>query len=90
MNYAWEAALAADRTGIPREEIRYVPVRDGSPYTEVVLEDINSRELGQKNVEINPLYHFAREFSGILDINMSDCENLRLIFLMCLCIIWFS
>ena len=37
MNYAWEAALAADRGGIPRESLRYVPVknevRPGKPYS---------------------------------------------------------
>ena len=33
MNYAWEAALSADRMGIRREALRYTPVRDGSPYT---------------------------------------------------------
>ena len=38
MNYAWEAALAADQAGIPREEIPYVPVNNGSPYAEITME----------------------------------------------------
>ena len=45
MNYAWEAALAADRAGLQREAVRYVPARDGSPYTEIVQETINSRDI---------------------------------------------
>ena len=28
MNYAWEAALAADRAGLAREAVHYVPARD--------------------------------------------------------------
>ena len=42
MNYAWEAALAADRRGIPRESLRYVPVEDGSPYTELVQDSCST------------------------------------------------
>lgn len=77
MNYAWEAALAADRAAIPREEVRYVPVRNGSPYTEITMETINSRGLGQENVEINPLYRFAKEFSAVFDLNLEGYEKTR-------------
>ncbi len=80
MNYAWEAALEADCCGIPREELRYIPVRDGSPYTEVVQEDINNREIKKKEIEINPLYRYAKEFSEVLDINLKGYEKTRLIF----------
>ena len=80
MNYASEAALEADRCGIPREELRYIPVRDGSPYTEVVQEDINNREIKKKEVEINPLYRYAKEFSEILDINLEGNEKTRMLF----------
>ena len=80
MNYAWEAALEADCCGIPREELRYIPVRDGSPYTEVVQEEINNREIKKKEIEINPLYRYAKEFSGILDINLKGYEKTRLLF----------
>lgn len=80
MNYAWEAALAADQAGMQREEIRYVPVRTGSPYTEVTQENINSRGLGQKTVEMNPLYRFTKEFSAVFDINLEGYEKARGIF----------
>ncbi len=80
MNYAWEAALAADQAGIPREEIRYVPIQNGSPYTEIAMETINSRELGQKTVELNPLYRFSREFSALFDRNLEGYEKGRELF----------
>ncbi|MFW6678943.1 hypothetical protein ACOAOT_14925 [Lacrimispora sp. AGF001] len=80
MNYAWEAALAADRAGIKREDVRYVPVSNGSPYTEVTLETINSKCLEEKRVEINPLYRFSREFSEMFDINLAGFETARNIF----------
>ncbi|MCI8959388.1 MAG: hypothetical protein HFG62_09755 [Lachnospiraceae bacterium] len=80
MNYAWEAVLAADQAGIPREEIRYVPIQNGSPYTEIAMETINSRELGQKTVELNPLYRFSREFSALFDRNLEGYEKGRELF----------
>ncbi len=80
MNYAWEAALAADEAGVRREEIRYVPVRNGSPYTEVTLETINSRGLEEKKVELNPLYRFSKEFSEMFNINLEGYETARHLF----------
>lgn len=80
MNYAWEAALAADRSGIAREQVRYVPVQDGSPYTEVVQEMFNNQEVEGQEVGINPLYRFAREFAGIFDRNLAGYEDTRRLF----------
>lgn len=77
MNYTWEAALAADRAGIPREKITYRPVRNGSPYTEVVLENLNSRGIEDALVEVNPLYRFAKEFSSLFDVNIKGFEQTR-------------
>ena len=85
MNYAWEAALAADRAGLAREAVRYVPARDGSPYTEIVQETINSRDIEQNEVRLNPLYRFSREFAALFDINITDYEASRRIFLMRAC-----
>ncbi len=79
MNYAWEAALAADRCGIPREEVRYIPVKNGSPYMEVTQEMLNSQE-GKRRVEVNPLYRFAEAFSAIFDINQTGLEKTKEIF----------
>lgn len=80
MNYVWEAALAADRTGILRETMRYVPVRNGSPYAEVVLENLNISNLEQPEVEVNPLYRFAKVFSSVFDLNREGYEKTRYIF----------
>lgn len=80
MNYAWEAALAADEAGITREALRFKPVQNGSPYAEVVLETINSRRMEQPVVEVNPLYRFAKEFSGVFDINVEGYEKTRELF----------
>lgn len=80
MNYAWEAALSADEAGIRREHIRFVPVRNGSPYTEVVQETINRRELARNRVEINPLYRFAGVFSTVLDWNLEEYQTTRELF----------
>lgn len=80
MNYMWEAALAADRLGIRREELRFIPVRNGSPYTEVVLETINSGGLERPEVEVNPLYRFAGEFSAVFDLNVPGYEKTKELF----------
>lgn len=79
MNYAWEAALAADRMGISRETMRYIPIQSGSPYAEVVLKDINGSILEDMNVEINPLYRFSKEFAAIFDINQEEYEKTRIL-----------
>lgn len=80
MNYAWQAALAADKAGIPREEITFIPIRNGSPYAEVVFEDINSSKVEGMEVEVNPLYRFSTEFADLFDINLTGCEKTREIF----------
>lgn len=77
MNYAWEAALQADKEGIPREKIRYVPVDHGSPYTEIVREIMNETILGDSIVEMNPLYRFAGVFSEIFFRDLSGYEQTR-------------
>lgn len=77
MNYTWEAALQADRENIKREMLRFVPVRDGSPYVEVVREMINEQKLTGMVVDVNPLYRFALEFSALLDSDLEDFQTLR-------------
>ncbi|MGN0330384.1 MAG: hypothetical protein ACI4D5_03995 [Kineothrix sp.] len=77
MNYAWEAALQADREGIPREKLVFVPLQDGSPYTEIGQEMINARQLDRAEVGINPLYRFAGVFAEIFDRNTEGYEKTR-------------
>ena len=71
MNFVWEAALCADRSGIDREDIRYTPTQGGSPYLEVMLENLNDSLLPRPVVEVNPLYRFSAVFSEMFDMNFS-------------------
>lgn len=77
MNYTWEAALAADKNQIPREKLHFQPVRHGSPYTEIVFDNINTDRLEEQTVEVNPLYRFAEEFSEVFDINLNGLAETR-------------
>lgn len=77
MNYMWEAVLAADRAGIRREEIRFIPVRNGSPYAEIVQETINRGSLERPEVEVNPLYRFSEEFAYVFDLNAEGYEKTK-------------
>lgn len=67
----------ADQAEIPREEIQYKAVQNGSPYAEVVLEHINNKRIEDTQVEVNPLYRFAKEFSAIFDLNLEGYEQTR-------------
>lgn len=80
MNYVWEAMLNAENEGMNPLDIRFLPVSNGSPYTEVVFEDINSKNLSSNTVGVNPLYRFAREFSMVFDLNVTGYETIREIF----------
>lgn len=80
MNLAWEAALCADISGFDREDIRYIPSKNGSPYVEVILESLNAATLTQPEVEINPLYRFAALFSNMFDINLNEYQMSRELF----------
>ena len=80
MNYAWEAVLAADASGVLREELRFVPACGSSPYTEIVQENINGQEIENPEIKLNPLYRFAREFSAMFDANLEGFEKTREIF----------
>lgn len=80
MNLAWEAALCADKSGFDREEVRYIPSRNCSPYVEVILENLNATTLTHSEVEINPLYRFSNLFSDMFDINLNEYQMSRKLF----------
>lgn len=80
MNYAWEAALAADDSGILREDIRFIPECGSSPYMEIVQENINGQGIENPEIKLNPLYRFAREFCAVFDANLEGLEKTREIF----------
>ncbi len=73
--------MAADEAGIPREDLRYAPVRNGSPYTEVTREFMNKKGLESYKVEFNPLYRFSGVFSNLFDINLEGYETTRQLFI---------
>lgn len=77
MNYAWEVVLEADKNLIPRENLRFHPVNNGSPYTEAVFENFNINYIDETKIDINPLYRFSDEFSDIFDINLCGLECTR-------------
>ena len=80
MNYGWEAELKAEESGFSREELRYVPSQSGSPYMEIVMEELNRTKLPYGVVEINPLYRFAREMAEVFDRNLTEYEDTRMVF----------
>ncbi len=80
MNYGWEAELKAEESGFLREELRYVPSQSGSPYMEIVMEELNRTKLPYGVVEINPLYRFAREMAEVFDRNLTEYEDTRMVF----------
>lgn len=80
MNYVWEAALVADEAGIKREHLNFRAVRDGSPYAEIVQENINGQRIEHSEIAVNPLYRFANEFSAVFDVNIKGYEKTRDLF----------
>lgn len=89
MNYIWELTLMADREGISEELFRYIHASQASPYQELAIDILNLHSLGEVYsetndaafpVEVNALYRFAREFSKIFDLNVTELEQSREIF----------
>lgn len=81
MNYIWEVLLEADREGISRESIRFLMSANPSPYLEAAFEDINTAEIEDSYIEVNPLYRFSEVFSRLCDVNLSAMPEIREIFL---------
>ena len=77
MNYVWEVAIKADKSNIKRENLKYKPTRNGSPYMEVSFENINAREIEEQVVEVNPLYRFQNVFMELFDINLEKNKDMR-------------
>lgn len=80
MNYIWETMLKSDQCGLPREKLHFVPAKVGSPYMEVIQENMNNDTMDGSLVEINPLYRFSSVFSSIFDHNLEDYSQTRTIF----------
>lgn len=77
MNYTWEVAIKADKNNIKRENLKYIPVNNGSPYMEVAFENINARNIEEQEIEVNPLYRFQNIFMELFDINLEEYRQMR-------------
>ena len=69
MNYAWEAVLLAEEYHRERDSLRFVEAVTPSPYIEVSVTDLNSKEPEEDCIEINPLYRFEDVFGKLFDKN---------------------
>ncbi len=78
MNYIWDLLIKAQEAGIGKEQIVFVPAQVYSPYMELSLAELNAKpgEHGIE-VEVNPHYRFPDLFDGLLDINLTENEELR-------------
>ena len=74
MTYVWEALLKADEQGFGRENIRFVPAREVSPYTELVNDDINRDYVDSDPIEVNAHYRHSAVF-GPLDGLPDGCDE---------------
>lgn len=86
MNYAWEAILMAELNGRERDSLRFVEADTPSPYIEVSVTDLNSREPEGDRVEINPLYRLGDVFGRLFDRDTDEMAQTRALFSMCACI----
>ncbi len=81
MNYVWEVLLAARETEIKEAGLRFNPEREPSPYVEVSFADMNTTELQEAGVGVNPLYRFSYIFSEVFSPNIHMYEEARTLFL---------
>jgi hypothetical protein len=77
MNLTWSVILQAMEQGLNPHELKFLPVRGGSPYREASFEELNLTQLTEQTVEINPLYRFSHIFGPLLDINQTEYPKLR-------------
>lgn len=79
MNYIWDLLVQAQEAGMDKKGIRFLPAKVYSPYMELSLEALNATA-GQLDVEVevNPHYRFPAVFRDLLDINLTEDEELRL------------
>ncbi|NBI79165.1 hypothetical protein B5F10_19580 [Anaerotruncus colihominis] len=67
MNYAWEALLLAEESGVKEEQVVFAQASAINPYLETAFEDLNLKGLENACVPVNPLYRFGPVFSALID-----------------------
>lgn len=80
MNYAWEAVLMAELNGRERDSLQFVDAVTPSPYIEVSVTDLNSREPEGDRVEINPIYRLGDVFGRLFDRDTDEMAQTRALF----------
>jgi hypothetical protein len=76
MNYVWDLVIKAERSGISRDNICFVPAKVYSPYMELCTENLNNG-LIEKKVEVNPNYRFYEIFKDMFHLNNNEDEEIR-------------
>ncbi len=75
MNFGWQLQIRAIEENVNSKEIFYKKGEPFSPYSEIVFEDLNNKEI-KKEVEMNPYYRFFRIFHQLLDVNLDENQEL--------------
>lgn len=81
MNYVWEAVLTAEQGKFSREELRFVPATNPSPYVEVSFAELNVTTLEETTITVNPLYRFQNIFEALFAPDVQGYEATRELFL---------
>ncbi len=76
MNFGWQLQVRAVEENQNPKEIFYKKGEPFSPYTEIIFEDLNNKEI-RNIVEINPYYRFFRIFNELLDVNFDESQDIK-------------
>jgi hypothetical protein len=77
MKFVWEVLITALGQGVSREDLRFRPDINGSPYFETAFEDLNAETLWDATVEVNPLSRFAHVLSKLFDPDLEAYKATR-------------
>jgi hypothetical protein len=77
LNYIWDLLVQAQESGIRKRDVTFLPAKVYSPYMELSLEDLNAVAGEQVEVEVNPFYRFSDVFRDLLNINLTEDEEIR-------------
>lgn len=76
MNYIWDLMIKAQRSGMEKRDIRFVPASVYSPYMELSLENLNEAVVSPE-VQVNPYYRFDAIFGGLFHPDYTEDLELR-------------
>lgn len=76
MNYIWDYIVEAEKQGIDKKELTFIPAVNYSPYMELSPVVLNSTYVS-KNVEVNPYYRFCDIFKELFHPDTAVDEEFR-------------